>query len=237
MPDNYTKVWLQQSLNRIAKQRAAQEIEQTGWALPCRVTAVSGSIVTVSFEVLDSTRTLPPVTIPKAEGQWIRSPTQVGDFGLTVPADALLGGISGLGTGTATLNRPVNMAALCWIPISAAGFPEVDTDAAYIAGPNGAVIKDSGSHCICTLTPTGFIITLGASTFEITAEQIALTSPTIALNGNIVQTAGAGTGAVNMVGPLTVTEGVTGAGIILQSHIHGGVTTGGGSTAAPTPGT
>ncbi|EJH9638887.1 hypothetical protein NGB03_003057, partial [Listeria monocytogenes] len=51
MADNYAKLPLQRSLNRVAIARAAQAIEDTGNALPCRVTKVSGAIVTVEFEL------------------------------------------------------------------------------------------------------------------------------------------------------------------------------------------
>ena len=93
---NFQKTPLAPSLNRIAVQNVATQLQKQGKALPCSVVAVNGSMVTVKFEVT-SAQTLPHITIPKAEGAWIRSPTQIGDVGLTVPADAYLGGISGLG--------------------------------------------------------------------------------------------------------------------------------------------
>ena len=134
MSDNAEKLWLQDSLNRTAINRAADAIARLGKALPCRVTAVSGSIVTVEFEV-SSQWTLPAVTIPKAEGPWIRSPTQVGDYGLTVPADAYLGGISGLGGGVANMVPRGNLTALAWVPVAATCFPAVDINSGYRFGP------------------------------------------------------------------------------------------------------
>ncbi len=56
---------------------------------------------------------------------------------------------------------------------------------------------------------------------------------TTTLKGPITQAAG-GTGtAASLIGPLTVTNDVTGGGKSLQTHVHGGVTTGTGNTGAP----
>ena len=72
MGNNYLKNWLQKTQNQQAINRALQIMQTKGYALPCRVVSVSGSIVTVAFEIQDDTLTLPQVTIPKAESQWIR---------------------------------------------------------------------------------------------------------------------------------------------------------------------
>ncbi|MHB1310554.1 MAG: hypothetical protein ACYC3L_00960 [Gemmatimonadaceae bacterium] len=225
MSDNAEKLWFQDSLNRVAIARASDAIERLGAALPCRVVAVSGSIVTVTFEV-NSQWTLPNVTLPKAEGPWIRSPTQVGDYGLTVPADAYLGGISGLGGGVATMTQRGNLTALVWVPVAATGFSGVNVNAAYVSGPQGAVIQDEAGHNIAVISSDG-TITLTAATV------IALNAPTIQLNGEITQGAGTLGSAATFIGPITVTNNVTAAGISLQTHVHSGVTTGGGDTGAP----
>src|ERR1700740_3746370 len=121
MAENYGKLWLQKTSNQLAITRAQQAIRRLGRALPCRVVAVSGSIVTVAFEVNAAPWTLPNITIPKAESNWVRMPTQVGDKGYTAPADAYLGGISGLGGGVATLTQPGNLTALVFTPVSNVG--------------------------------------------------------------------------------------------------------------------
>lgn len=237
----------QGSVNQAAVRRAADAIAQLGRSLPCRVTAVSGSIVSVKFEVNAAPWLLPPVTIPKGESQWIRSPTQIGDFGFTVPADVYLGGISGLGGGTADMSRRSPLTALVWVPVGATGFPDVNTNAACIYGPDGAVIRDSGSNSVFTLLPTQQTFQVGPNvTATLTETEISLavgsmsvvvTAAGIALNGPITQTEIGGSGAVTMIGPLTVTNEVTGNGIHLSAHVHSGVTRGGGDTDAPVPGT
>jgi len=235
---NSRNLAFQDSSNRTNIRRASEAIAQLGRALPSRVTAVSGSIVTVEFEVNATPWNLPPVTIPKAESQWIRAPTQVGDYGLTVPADVYLGGISGLGGGTADMSRRSPLTALVWVPVAAKAFPSVNTNAACIYGPDGAVIRDSGSNSVITVLPSSITLKVGSNTSIVIVDgSVTINAATIYLNGNIAQSAGAGTGSVSMVGPLTVTHEVTGNGNHLSTHVHSGVTTGGGDTAAPVPGT
>ena len=95
---NYSKIWIQQLQNSVALAQASQAIQATGRALPCQVVAVNPNgpdgnplgygFVTVKFEVQFTigsvTQTLPQITIAKAESQWMRAPTQVGDTGMTV---------------------------------------------------------------------------------------------------------------------------------------------------------
>ena len=170
---NFQKTPLAPSLNRIAVQNVATQMQKLGKSLPCSVVAVNGSMVTVKFEI-NATQTLPQITIPKAEGQWIRSPTQVGDVGLTIPADVYLGGISGLGGGVASTVQPPNLTALVWIPVAAKSFSSANTNAALISGPQGVVIQteDGTSKIVVnesgiTLTYGGKVVTLNGSGFTI----------------------------------------------------------------------
>lgn len=175
MPSQFSKLWIQRGQNQTAIQRAAQAIEGLGRALPCRVVSVSGAIVTVAFEVQPSPWPLPQITIPKAESPWIRMPTQVGDYGVTMPADAYLGGISGLGGGVADIASPANLSALVFVPVSNAGSPPVDQNAAQVQGPNGAIIQTTTGTTSSivvnssgiTLTYGGKVVTLNASGFTI----------------------------------------------------------------------
>ncbi|MBU9608638.1 hypothetical protein [Burkholderia multivorans] len=174
MADNYSKLPLQRSLNRMAIARAAQAIEDTGNALPCRVTKVSGAIVTVEFE-MQGTWTLPPVTIPKAESPWIRNPTQVGDKGVTMPADAYLGGISGLGGGTADFRRRGNLSALVFVPVSNANSAPDDPNAAQVCGPNGMIARTTqGTPSSCVVNQNGVSMTYGGASLSLTAAGIVM---------------------------------------------------------------
>ena len=175
MPSQFSKLWIQRAQNQTAIQRASQIIQGLGRALPCRVVNVSGAIVTVAFEIQPSPWPLPEITIPKAESPWIRMPTQVGDYGVTMPADVYLGGISGLGGGTADIATPANLSALVFVPVSNSGSPPVDQNAAQIQGPNGAIIQTTTGTTSSivvnssgiTLTYGGKVVTLNASGFTI----------------------------------------------------------------------
>jgi hypothetical protein len=93
------KVPLSRSLSAFAQKKALSEIAKRGQALPGHVVAVSGAIVTVNFDVQGVT--LPQVAMPLIGAEYIRWPIQVGDKGYAAAADAYLGGVSGLGGGTA----------------------------------------------------------------------------------------------------------------------------------------
>lgn len=176
MADNFSKLWLQKNQNALAINRASQEIKRQGRALPCRVTAVNGAIVTVEFEVDTSPWTLPPITIPKAESPWVRMPTQVGDFGYTAPADVYLGGISGLGKGIANFLRRGNLSNLVFTPVSNANSAPDDPNAAQVCGPNGARIRTTTGTTSSVVTNTsGTTITFGTTTLVVNAAGITLT--------------------------------------------------------------
>jgi hypothetical protein len=184
MPDNYQTLWLQQNLNALATNRALQEIERIGRALPCKVTAVDGSIVTVTFEVANAPWTLPPLTLPKAESQWLRAPTQVGDFGLTLPADTFLGGISGLGSGVADLTVDYgNMSALVWVPVGSVNFSDTpNPDKVWANGPKGVRIGDAANtNYIDVDGETGTItVQLGSKTWTFTSAGFTMSTGVVA---------------------------------------------------------
>lgn len=174
MAANNLKLWVQSNLNKLAVNRARNEIQNTGRCLPCSVVAVNGSLVTVKFEVNSRPWTLPQITIPKAESQWIRMPIQVGDAGITIPADVLIGNISGLSGGVPTMAKPGNLSALVFLPVASKNFSSVNASAAYIAGPQGAVIQtqDGTSSIVVnesgiTMTFGGKVVTLNSSGFTI----------------------------------------------------------------------
>lgn len=218
MAENYAKLWVQKSANQLAINRAQQAILNLGRALPCRVVKVTGAIVTVAFEVNAAPFNLPQITIPKAESSWIRMPTQVGDFGMTMPADAYLGGVSGLGGGVATLTRPGNLSALVFVPVSNKNSPPIDQNAAQVQGPNGAIIRTtSGTPSSVVTNISGTTVTFGTNTVVVNASSTALTFGTTSLVLNasgIAMTFGAQTIVFNGAG-LSIN------GALYQNHTHG----------------
>lgn len=194
MGSDYAKLGLQERLNAIATKRVRREIEMTGRALPCVVTAVAGSIVTVSFEVQSGGLpvTLPFITLPKAESQWVRSATQVGDFGLTIPADTFLGGISGLGAGVADLDIDYgNLATLVWVPCGNIAFPpNTNPLQSWVNGPGGAKMGDTAEtvEVICDTVTGTVTLRSGASNLVLSATRLVIDGASAPGNAIVRQT-------------------------------------------------
>jgi hypothetical protein len=151
--DNAQKTPLARSLNLFAENKIRDAIQLLGKALPASVVAVSGSIVTVKFEVNAAPFTLPRVTIPLFGPEYIRYPIQVGDKGMVIPADARLGGISGLGKGIASLALPANLSSLIFMPIANANWDaSEDPNKIVLYGPNGAVLRSKSGSASVTVT-------------------------------------------------------------------------------------
>lgn len=150
---SYAHLILQKNLSALAITKAAEAIKNTGRALPCSVIAVMNGLVSVKFEVqqiLDTSTdpptqlTLPPVIIPKAESQWLRAPTQVGDLGMVMPADTSLGGVSGPGSVADLSNDYGNLTSLVFVPVTNTSWVEApDPNKAWVNGPNGAIVSDT----------------------------------------------------------------------------------------------
>lgn len=223
MPFQFPKLWLQKTQNQGSINRALQTIEQTGNALPCSVVAVNGSLVTVKFEVNSATWTLPQVTIPKAESRWIRTPIQVGDFGLTVPSDVYVGGISGQGNGIAKLVRRGNLSDLMFLPCGSSSFPAVNVNQAYVSGPQGVLLETEDHKASILINESGITLTFNGQTITFNAS--GLTS-SVATQVNSTITAS---------GTIDSTGGDVKAGSIsLTNHVHTGVQSGSSNTGPAT---
>lgn len=167
MSDNAQKTPLARSLNTVATRRAQDLIQQLGKALPASVVAVSGSIVTVKFELI-SPYTLPQVTCPMFGPEYIRYPTKVGDKGMVLPADAYLGGISGLGGGIADLSIPANLSALVFFPIASSKWSATDDpNAVVIYGPDGVILRNTANSISINATGTKIVFTVPAGVVQI----------------------------------------------------------------------
>ncbi len=213
--ENISGLFLQADLYQVAAKAVRVAMEQLGKKLPCHVVAVTGQIVTVAFDLPTGVPwVLPQITIPKAEGPWINSPTQIGDVGLTVPADVYLGGISGIGGGIASWRRPGNLDALVWVPVAKQSTTILNQNAALVQGPDGAIVQTTqGTASSIVTNQSGTTVTFGSSVLTVEDGQITMTAggETVTLNSN----------------------GFTIGGILFESHVHSGVTTGGGDTGAP----
>jgi len=195
---NAQKTPLLRTLNEFTTRRIASYIQLLGKSLPASVVSVNGSIVTVKFEI-QSTFTLPQVTVPIATSQWRREPTQVGDMGIVRPSDAPLGAVSGLGASTATFSTLGNLEALVWEPVASNKWPATpDPDKYVIWGPNGFFIADTGKNCTIVGDKENIVATAKTKlTLQVGSSSIVIDSSGVTINGVKIDTSSNVTGAVN----------------------------------------
>lgn len=180
---NVQKLPVSHSLNRFAEKKAFDAIVQTGRALPGHVIAVSGSIVTVNFDLQDEI--LPQVTMPLAGAEYIRWPIQPasetysGDKGLAIPSDVYLGGISGLGGGVADGSQLANLSSLVWLPIGNQAWTlptGVDANTLALYGKLSLLLLDSFSaHSSLKLSSSGITLTFGSGSISMTSSAVTIT--------------------------------------------------------------
>jgi len=174
------------SINQFVDGKIDELKQSQGIALPCYVTKVEGQIVTVNFSVSAPDFNLPSVQCPIIGAEYIRMPTQIGDKGFCISADARLGGITGLGEGLAPLGVPSNFGALVFVPIGNLNWTTVDPNAVTIYGPNGVVLRDTGSQTTFTLTPSGLTINSGGTIkLQVGGNSITISSSGVDLEGTV----------------------------------------------------
>lgn len=79
------------------------------------------------------------------------------------------------------------------------------------------------------------VVQVNGNTVVVNADdKISLNAPIIEANGQLTQGSGSYAGNATFGGTITATGEVTGNGIHLSTHKHGGVETGGGQTSTPT---
>lgn len=178
------------SLGQTIKNRIADASQLKGMALPCSVISTDGNFVTVRFEIVTDF-TLPQVTIPIQRSKYLSLPIQPGDSGIAIPADALLGGVTGESSVTATMQMPSNLGALLFMPLGNLAFPLTNPLQVAIAGPNGVVLSDESGTNILTvssagmtmLSPTTISLACGAQSVIMTPARIDIVGA-LFVNGN-----------------------------------------------------
>lgn len=256
MASNAQKTPIARTLNQFVGGSIGRAMSMLGPQLPASVVAVvSSGIVTVKFELTGIVYTLPQITVPILGSEYVRLPIQQGMKGWVMSADAYLGGMSGLGGGTANLTRRGNLSALVFSPIGNSNWSATDDpNSVVIYGPDGVIIRDLSKKNVLTVSSTEV-------TLAITAGSLIITVPngqTVTINGNGIvngnwqvngnlelsgnienATGGTYAGAIQTTGDVVANAGVS--QVSLQNHTHTqpadshGDTE--GPTSAPTPGT
>lgn len=96
--------------------------------------------------------------------------------------------------------------------------------------PSGNVTETNSGNLSATAGGTSLVKSTGNMTLE--APQITMKG-SVVINGSLSQGLGTAGGGCSMLGPLTVTNDVTAQGTSLHTHVHSGVTPGGGNTGQP----
>ena len=186
MPSYGQKIPFARSQNRFAERKILDAWQQLGKALPCSVLAVAGSIVTVNFEIQNLP--LPTVTCPMAGSEYIRLPIQGGCKGIVLPADVYLGGVSGLGGGTASVGIIGNLSALVFLPIANANWSATDDpNSVVIYGPDGVILRTMDKTGSLAINANGATFTIPSGKTVVMSE-LPTSPPTKGLwnNGNVV---------------------------------------------------
>ena len=180
MAGNAQKTPLGRSLNQHATRRALDQVNLDGKDLPCRVVAVMGATVKVSFDV-QSVFTIPEVVMPVSTSIYSRAPTQVGDLGVAKAADVHIGVVSGLGGVAPTLAQPGNLSALSFHPSGNSTWaPVPDANQHVVQGPNGVLLQTMDGSVSLNLSKAGLVLTIGGVTYTFTAALLATSADVVA---------------------------------------------------------
>ena len=170
-------------LPRLARTHALSVSEHNGKALPVSVIAVQGRIVTVRPEV-NCNPALPPLRVPIAESEYIRSPIQPGCRGLVISADVSLGQMTGLGSRRPTLNDITpNLSACVFLPLSHTEWEKLDGNMLQLYGVKGVQITDrlNGSSTV-TLKENSVTLSTGSATVTLSGGKVEI-SGELVING------------------------------------------------------
>jgi len=237
MADYTQKVPLARTLNQFAERKVRGAMTLLGQSLPATIVSVQSSgIVTVKFDLTNVPYTLPNITVPMIGSEYVRLPIQAGCKGWVMTADAYLGGMSGLGGGTADLTPRGNLSALIWSPIGNKNWTASDDpNSLVLYGPNGVIIRDFNKKTTMTLTINGVVFALQAGD-AVNVEGNLIVSGNLMLGGAIQSLPGSVyAGDIKTAGNVIGGFG-TGDQVGLTTHTH----TSGGSgdpTSGPNPGT
>ena len=213
--NEFSQFWMQRSLNQVAMRAAREAIENIGKCLPCTIVECAGQIVTVSFDPANTAPALlPNLTVPVDSSAYDYVPYQKGDTGVVRPADLYIGNISELGNPQATNIPAGNLSALVFTPVGKKSFTTANPNARIIQGPDGWISQTTeGTPCSIVGNQQGITLTFGSSSIVINDTEITMTAggETVTLNSS----------------------GFDIGGILFESHVHGGVTTGSGDTTGP----
>lgn len=177
MADNAQKTPFGRSMQRFVGQVSKLATHITGKSLPATIVETDNGGMTVNYELTgDPKPHAPRVPMPVLGSRYVREPFQVGEPGMTVSADAYMGGMSGRGGGTADLTQRGNLATSAWAAVGNTSWPTVDKDTLVLTGgPSGVLIRDSETaHATITLTTSEIFMSCGGHTIRINSTGVII---------------------------------------------------------------
>lgn len=156
------KLAVSRSLEQMVSRKIAAALELLGQNLPASVVSVeSPGTVKVKFELTNIPFTLPQVVVPVVGSEYIRLPIQPGMLGFVISASTYLGGVSGLGGGTADFTPRPSLSDVVWSPIGNTNWSAVDdSNALVLYGPDGAIIRTLDGQRKLTVNGSGASISV-----------------------------------------------------------------------------
>lgn len=206
MGSNVQKTPLARTLEQFTARKIGGALALEGQSLPASVVSVQGSgIVTVKFEIVGPTPTLPNMMVPVAGSEYVRLPIQPGCLGWVMSADTYLGGVSGLGGGVADLKKRANLSMLVFSPIGNKNWsPSEDPNSLVLYGPDGVIIRNAASTSSIKITPAGEVLIAPKAGQQAQVDGPATVTGDVTAQANVDATTGNITAAQ---GNITATEG------------------------------
>lgn len=185
---NALKRFLPDALQRFSEGKVRDALQQTGKDLPCEVVSAFGStgaFYTVKFDANAAPWNLPQLVVPLFGPEFIRYPIQPGCKGVVFSADARLGGVTGLGSGTPSLAQPANLSALVFFPVANTGWSATDDPRKLVLyGPGGAVLRDATNGSSVDVTDVQALIQSGTTVkLKVGSSTVTVTSSGIDIEG------------------------------------------------------
>lgn len=151
-------------LHEFGDKKSQDWLQRQPKEVPVTIVSVAYPYVTASVNMNSKPYTLPHITMPMATSAYDYIPVQAGDQGMAIVADYYLGGVSGLGGGTADLTPRGNLSTCVYLPITSKGFTQpIDPNKRQIQGPAGVIIQTSDGTVRITVSETVITVDPGST--------------------------------------------------------------------------
>jgi hypothetical protein len=188
------KVPYSRTFSSFTQQKAFDEHIKRGSPIPGKVVSVDGAIVTINFLIQGpqgQNLGWPNIAMPLASSEYVRLPIQAGDLGVARPSSIYLGGVSGLGGGTADLTLRGNLSNLVWDPIGNNDWSSVNPAVLTLYGPAGAKLQDKADTASVLVGDGTITMVAGGHTVVISSAGVVIDGVVFSMHMHTGVTVGA----------------------------------------------